>query len=267
MRRDRAITISLILLLTVIITSSVARLNSLGQQSPTHSPTATEHSLRKALSAVKTKQEWDALLSKLPTADYEAPGPNEPGGLEKRRVRNSRYDKQGMVVKDPDVSVTVTQVLYEGKEPWPLPVDQSDVVIVGEVKDRQTYLSNDKSGVYTEFTIDVSEVLKGDSTEVNRGSAITASRVGGVVRYPNGHKRLYLVLGEGLPLEGGQFVLFLKEDGQGGNYTVLTMYRLESDGVIPVDEGRQFEPYKGQTKSEFIRVIRDKIGNPSNSHQ
>jgi hypothetical protein len=87
------------------------------------------------------------------------------------------------------------------------------------------------------------------------------------VRYPNGHKRLYLVTGEGLPLEGGQFVLFLKGDAQGGNYTVLTMYRLEADKVVPVDEGRQFESYTGQTQSEFIKVIRDKIGNPSASYR
>jgi hypothetical protein len=260
MRKDRIITAFLLLLLTVIISSSVTRLNIIGQQTPAGAPTGDkEQSLRKKLSAVKTKQDWDDLLDKLPTADYDAPESGDPVIRDKRRVKNSHYDKRGLVVRNPDTSITLTEVLYEGREVWPLPAGESDVVVVGDVRDRQTYLSNDKSGVYTEFTISVSEVIKGDPARVTQGGTITASRVGGVVRYSNGHKRLYLVVGEGLPLDGGQYVLFLKGDEQGQTYTVLTMYQLGPDGVTPIDEGIQFEPYRGQEKSEFLKTIRDKI--------
>ena len=264
MQKDRLTTAFLLLLLIFLIASSVTRLNSLGQQSITNVPKGSkEQSLRKKLSAVKNEQERDALLSKLPTADYSAPESNDPGVRDKRRVKNSRYDRRAMVVKNPGTSITLTEVFYEGKENWPLPTNQSDLVIIGEVQGRHSYLSNDKSGVYTEFTISVNEVLKGDPAQVSRGSTITASRAGGVVHYPNGHKRLYLVSGEGLPLEDGQYVLFLKRDGEDQNYLVLTMYQLGADDVTPIDEGVQFDPYRGQKKSDFLKRIQDQITNPS----
>ena len=107
MHKDRIITAFLLLLLTVIIASSVTRLEGMGQQTPSGEPKVGKgQSLRKELSAVKTKREWDDLLSKLPTADYDAPEPNDPEMRAKRKIRNSRYDKRGMVVKNPDSSVT-----------------------------------------------------------------------------------------------------------------------------------------------------------------
>jgi hypothetical protein len=205
-------------------------------------------------------------LNKLPTADYDAPEPDDPVERDKRKVKGSHYDKQGMVVKNPDLSVTLTEVTYEGKEAWPLPTDQSDVIIVGEVQDRQSYLSNDKSGVYTEFSFSISEVLKGDSALISQDHPITASRAGGVVRYRGGHKRLYLVSGEGLPLDGGQYVLFLKRNGEDKNYLILTLYQLGADGVTPIDEGPQFEVYRGQKKPEFLHTLQVEISKPPNSH-
>lgn len=264
MQKDRITTAFLLLLLIIVIASSVARWNSLAQKPPNGVPKSNrEHSLRKKLSAVKSKQEWDAVLNKLPTADYTAPESNDPEARHKRRVKNSRYDKRAMVVSDPDTSITLTEVVYEGKEHRPLPIRESDIVIIGEVQDRNSYLSNDKSGVYTEFSVSVDELLKGDQAQVNLGSIITASRFGGVVQYPNGHKRLYLVSGEGLPLDPGRYVLFLKRDEQAQSYLVLTMYQLGLDDVTPIDEGVQFEPYKGQKKSEFLTMLQNRIANPS----
>ena len=248
----------------VVVGSSLTRLNIMGHQAPAGVTKGDkEQSLRRKLSAVKTKQDWDALLDKLPTADYDAPESGDPEIRDKRRAKNSHYDKRGLVTKDSDASITLTQVLYEGKELWPLPIDESDAVVVGDVRDRQTYLSNDKSGVYTEFNVSVSEVIKGDSAQISQGNTITASRVGGVVRYPNGHRRLYLEVGEGLPLDDGQYVLFLKREGQEQTYTVLMMYQLGLDGVTPIDEGAQFEPYRGQKKSDFLKTIQDKITGPA----
>jgi len=266
-RKNRVITAFLLLLLIITIASSVVRLNGLAQQTPDNiSRGRKEQSLRKKLSAVKTKEEWDALLNQLPTADYDAPESNDPEVRNKRRAKNSHYDKQGWVVKNPDVSITLTEALYEGKEAWPLPTDQSDVIIVGEVLDRHSYLSNDKSGVYTEISIKISEVLKGDPSVMRQGGTITASRAGGVVKYPGGHKRLYLVSGEGMPSDSGQYVLFLKRDGQDEGYRIITLYQLGVDDVTPIDEGAQFEVYQGQKKSEFLTAIRDQIAKSPNPH-
>jgi hypothetical protein len=143
-------------------------------------------------------QEWEELLDRLPEADYNAPDTSDPEQPSRRRAKNSRHDKKGLVVKDSGTRIMVTDVLHEGKERWPIPAGESDAILVGEVQGRRTFLSNDKSGVYTELTVEVVEVLKGDPSQLILGGKITAERTGGVVRYPNGHRRLYL--GEAVPL-------------------------------------------------------------------
>lgn len=239
----------------------------MGQQNLDQASTGKhDQSLRKKISAVKTEQEWNELLSQLPTAEYDSTEPSDPDKRVQRKIKNRHYDKRGMVVKNPDTSITLTEVLHEGKERWPLPTSDSDVILIGEVQDKQAYLSNDKSGVYTEFTISVTEVLKGDLPQTDQNNTITASRMGGIVHYPNGHKRLYLVSGEGLPLDSGQYVLFLKASEQDQTYDILTMYQLKMEGVIPIDEGKQFETYRGQKKSQFLKAIQDEIAKSSKSN-
>lgn len=261
MRNNRTITAFLLCLLSVIVASAFTRLHSMGQQAG--AVRGGGQSLRRKMGAVKNKQEWDELLSKLPAAGYNAPEPDDPEAREKRRVKNSHYDKRSLVVRNPDTSINLTEVTYEGNERWPLPTEQSDAVVVGNVRDRQSYLSNDKYGVYTEFTVSVDDVLKGNPARIHKGDMITALRQGGVVQYPNGYKRLYLVSGEGLPLDSGQYLMFLKSDGRNENYFILTMYQLDAEDVTPVDEGAQFEPYVGLKKADFLRTVQDKIANSS----
>jgi hypothetical protein len=132
--------------------------------------------------------------------------------------------------------------------------------VIGDVQGAQTYLSNDKTGVYTEFTVLVDEVLKASgSIQISPINIITMSRTGGIVRYPSGHRRLHLVTGENFPQPGGKYVLFLKTQGQSQDFRILTAYQLTSGGVIPLDEGTQFEAYSGQGNDAFLKVIRNEI--------
>lgn len=152
-----------------------------------------------------------------------------------RRAVGSNYDKWGLVRKDSSPHINESSRHLEGYPNSPaLPVGRSDCVVVGEALDAAAYLSNDKSGVYSEFHVRVEDVLKGDGTissEASRPAAVT--RVGGFVRYPNGHRRLYDIAGTGMPGVGRRYMLFLTRLNQGGGYSILTGCELKGGKVTP----------------------------------
>ena len=84
-----------------------------------------------------------------------------------------------------------------------LPADKSDAVIEGQITSAKAFLSEDKTGVYSEFTIRVSRVLKvSPDLSVSPDDAIVAERFVGRVRYPSGKVIRYSIEGQGSPLKG-----------------------------------------------------------------
>src|SRR5213075_2263983 len=66
-----------------------------------------------------------------------------------------------------------------------LPATESNIVVVGQVVDTKAYLSPDKTGVYSEFTVQIEELLKNDSrSTLYSGATLVAERPGGRVRLP-----------------------------------------------------------------------------------
>src|ERR1700685_949083 len=64
---------------------------------------------------------------------------------------------------------------------------KSAAVIVGSVKNARSYLSSDKTTIYTEMLITVKSVLWDRSgLSLANGSSISVTRAGGVVRLPSG---------------------------------------------------------------------------------
>jgi hypothetical protein len=95
----------------------------------------------------------------LPVANYE---PAEPGSairLSARRERDARYDNRGWVREDPNVSIVASSGHW-GNGLSALPVGQSDGVVVGHVTDAEAHLSTDRTGVYSEFSLEVEDVYK-----------------------------------------------------------------------------------------------------------
>jgi hypothetical protein len=143
-----------------------------------------------------------------------------------------------------------------------LPVS-SDVVALGEVVDAHAYLSNDKTGVYSEFTIRVDEVFRDRGLRpVVPGSLIVAERTGGRVRFPSGRVLLYGNRGEGMPRQGRRYLFFLKGNDQ--QYAILTAYELRSGRVYPLDgkdapggEGGDWagDVYQGADVTQFLREV------------
>jgi hypothetical protein len=213
------------------------------------------------------KEQW-------PMTDYNAPEPGDPVKRDKRRTRNARHDKEGTVhepEKMPGISYETT--LYSDWEVGlpALPAYRSDAVVIGEVLEAGAYLSNDKTGVYSEFTIKVSDILKNDSSHLTQGSSLVAERLGGRVRFPSGEILPVQIVGQGMPRAGFRYVFFLKRVDQGQAYDILTAYELRAGKVSPLDGAKtrggghpwEFDKYENWDEGKFIDAVRAEIANPS----
>jgi len=142
----------------------------------------------------------------------------------------------------------------------PLPLSDSDLIIVGKVTKSQPYLSETKTSIYSEFSILIEDVLKDSSRLAETGSTIVADREGGAVILPNGRILRYSVAGIGaLPDENLRYVFFLKNDDAIGNYKILSGYELNRNGIIPLENYDDRKNYAGISESGFLMEVKNKI--------
>jgi hypothetical protein len=239
----------------VIATIATTSITALHSQTQTecliaNSPTPTPPS--KTREQIRTELE-----SQFPVADYDAQESSNLQEREIRKAKNSRYDKYRLVVKTPR-PLDAGSTLFDEVEIPPTPVVESEIVISGEILGAEAYLSNTKTGIYSEFPVRVEQIIKNsDSRKVAEDEKITIDRPGGFVRYPSGQKLLYGVSGKWLPRVGKQYVLFLTKSDQSPNYRILTGYELKEGKIYPLDDGYQFEDFKGIEITNFIKTIRE----------
>jgi hypothetical protein len=148
-----------------------------------------------------------------------------------------------------------------------LPVEQSNAVVLGKVTDRHAVLTDDKLGIYSEFTIKISEIFKDDLSGFFIDQVITASRPGGAVRFPSGKTQKYTVSLLGYPQQDKVYVLFLKRD-EVGDYSIFTGYEVNGSLVQPLDGRRnlsknepdlQFGIYRGVSLESFRNALQKAI--------
>jgi hypothetical protein len=142
-----------------------------------------------------------------------------------------------------------------------LPVAQSSAVVLGEVASRRAIITDDKLGIYSEFSIHLVKVFKDDQGVLGVGGSVEASRLGGAVRFASGKIQRYTVSKQGYPEPGNLYVLFLKRDEQ-GDFSILTGYDLSSPGVTPLDGDAlqpkgdlQFGIYRGIAQESFLTEL------------
>lgn len=195
-----------------------------------------------------------------PVIDYEAPEPADPEKRAIRKLKNKHYDKFGFAIRDSSPRVDEESVETDWSLHVPaLPAAQSAAVVIGEVLSSEAHLSNDRHGVYSEFSVRVDEVLKGVGPGMEVGRSISVDRAGGFVQYPNGHKRLYRVAGQNMPRVAARYVLFLTASDGGQNYQILTAYELIGGKVSPLDESTRMSAYEGTAEDSFLQAVRNAI--------
>jgi hypothetical protein len=254
-------------LLAGLLTTASVR----SQQGPGEPQTATvlrkEHPNGDEKNVQPSGKELDDAAT--PIVDFGASSPAEADGQGTRRLKNARYDRYGSVKSDPApqmgevISFSHWQVGLSD-----LPADKSDLVVEAKVTDSQAFLSDDKTGVYSEFTVRVSKVWKTTpAVTVNKGDTLVTERFGGRVRYPSGKIVRYLVDGQGSPMKGKKYLFFLARAEQ-GNYKLLTAYELQGNKVFALDGSRinrwgrgnwTFDKHNGKDVNGFLEEVEQAV--------
>jgi hypothetical protein len=140
-----------------------------------------------------------------------------------------------------------------------LPVSKSEAVILGEVTQADAQLSDDETNIYSEFTIQVAEVLKNDKNFcLGVGNSVVVERSGGRVRLPSGKVIVAQNYNQDLPRVGKRYVLFLiflTRDESDTDFHILTGYELRDGKVFPLDKLSPSHPitaYAGTSEAAFF---------------
>jgi hypothetical protein len=263
MSKSKKTTFLILALLLVSITTVVAVLRA--QNKDVQSP---------------AKEKAKEQLSKWPVVDYDAPEPSDPEQKLKRRAKSKSYNTRNGVKFDPAYPLNRGALNNE----WEFglesvtPVAQSTAIIIGEVIGAQAYLSEDKTNIYSEFTVRVEQVLKNDNAEpMNVGKLIVAERQGGRVRFPSGRIENERVAGQNPPQVGVRYIFFLgfnpyeagtkRLTGPRGAMSrhILTAYEIRESRIYPLDfaTGKNFQEQQGKDTTTFINEIRDAVASAS----
>lgn len=195
-----------------------------------------------------------------------------------RKLRSKRYNIPASKGVDPKrFAITEERESAFGGPPSHAPVEpalpaaQSDAVVIGEVTDAKAFLTEDKTGVLTEITIRVTELLKENpSAGFSVGDSLDTIRPGGAVRFPSGKLIRQGHDGKPLPRIGRLYLFFLKYNDDGGqDYQILTAYELVDGHVFPLDgigltgnvepAYAEYQKYKNISEARFRSEVFDAI--------
>jgi len=206
--------------------------------------------------------------SKIPIARMSEAEPADPAQRELRIARSHRFDKLHLKRFDELRPGTkeVTMVTHFWQAIPGLPAGQSDAVVIGKVGSASAYTSLDKTDVYTEYVVQIEEILKNDQVHgLATGGSLIAVREGGGVELADQRVVIYAT-DQGRLNVGGKYVLFLKYNEGGQDYSVLTGYKLHGGHTQALDDSiDKFSIYDGVAQSRFLDVVREAIVDPPKS--
>ena len=230
-----------------------------------NNPTAPPQAVGGQQSQTTEMQRHLAANKAYPIVDYDEAEPSDPSMRASRSAKQKRYNNFGMVMKTPHPDDAEISFIAEGAFDFQgLPVDKSEVIVVGDVITGEAHLSENKRNIFSEFTVKISTVLKTlTPTGPTPDSQITIERVGGYVRYPNRQTVLYRGAGYGMPRVGGRYVFFLRPIAQSNDYSVLTGYELGEKGIEPLDFSAQFEAFRGFDVPTFMSTLDEVLSKSS----
>ncbi len=149
----------------------------------------------------------------------------------------------------------------------PLPVSESDAVIIGKVVRYQPYFSNDRTAIYHELTVEIQSVLKDKSYRAVGGDTLAILGEGGSLRLPDGR-----IFTDFVPPQiqddirvGGRYVLFLLYRSNGDYFARLKAWELRAGRVVPMafSDLRKAQagklPLAGMPEAAFLAEVRDSV--------
>lgn len=228
-------------------------------------------------------KEFMALFEDYPIVDFNPAYPAKPEDHQ-RRAKSMRHNNTDLTPTEAKLfafqektdAVSLSVPTAHSPVEVALPVKQSDAVVIGNVKEAHAYLSGDNTNVYSEFTVDVEDVLKSNSlVTISSGDYITAERAGGRVRLPSGKVILRGDRSKSMPIPGRRYLLFLKLNKDVQTYSILTGYEIRAGQVFPLDGNRRFKEgqkydqlvgydrHEGVSEVAFLNEVREAIASSS----
>lgn len=198
-----------------------------------------------------------------PAVDYETVQSTPEVFSANRQLKNEFFSHIGfpLIIKlrtaalFPEITLPTTAALSSLPA---LPVQQSDMVVVGTVTSRQAFLADAKTGVYSEIQIQTEQVFKGTGQGVTKGKTITLQRPGGVVRFNDGTVQIYRAGQQDWPMLHRRYVFFLR-NSQIGDFDLLTGYELCGGVTYPLDgldtKNLPFQTYSQVKESQFMKAL------------
>jgi hypothetical protein len=223
------------------------------------------------------QQEEQALPNQFPVADVNAAESTDVAKAKLRRARGSKYDlrdksiakqdTRNFAIKETDPPVLLELIPSHAPALQAIPAGQSDAIVIGEVTNSEAHLSNDKTSVYSEFTVRVDEVIKNNSSIALFPSAlISTERRGGRVRFPSGKTVLRGVYGRNMPQPQRHYVFFLEYQSEGESFPIITAYEIRAHHVFPLDGTAEtdtaaspfaaYMAYRAAEESSFINEVK-----------
>lgn len=210
-------------------------------------------------------------LADLPAVELESAETADAEKDAKRVAKSKKYNDPRGIKIDPAHPLTRGSLRndWEFGLASTLPIEQSRAVVVGEVVKARAYLSEDRTNVYSEYTVRVEAVLKNDPhSPISAGDSVALERQGGRVRFPSGHEEAFYVAGQAPPLAGRRYVFFIghnPRDAQNRNadapetsWHILTGYELRAGRVVALDDagGANFKEHSGKDEADFLGEVR-----------
>lgn len=193
--------------------------------------------------------------------------PGLPATDEEKR-KSAKYDQGlGTLPAEPDISKDLesTIALHWSVGLKALPVDKSELIVTGKVVNAKAHLSPKKTNVYSEFKIEIEDVLKNSIDGFKIKNSLSTEREGGRVKYPSGCEFWYRVPGQNMPVEGARYVFFLTENfpiygPQKGDLYLLTAYELRDGIVFPLDNPGDDHPlsttFNGEKEATLLDALK-----------
>ncbi len=145
----------------------------------------------------------------------------------------------------------------ERADPAGLPIS-STAIVIGTVNGGKAFVSEDQTFVYSDYQVEIGEVIKPDPARlIPVGGRIVAWVSGGSILFPSGHLRHFVISGRGFPESGTQYVLFLRRTEPAlHDYAIATAYALKNGIVLPLDDNEESKPFDGMKVGEFLNTLR-----------
>jgi hypothetical protein len=160
------------------------------------------------------------------------------------------------------VSTIVDYVMPPTTNPPGIPVSVVTAVVIGTVLGGNSFISKNHTAVYSDYQVRIDEILKqGPTATLAVGDEVVASRAGGAIHFPSGHRTNFLMHGHGLPEIGSQYVLFLWKTVP--NQPVYEIgfdsgYQLKNGRVYALDEINE-RYYDSMSAPVFLDLVKKAI--------